>query len=49
MGLHTKKSTVFKNSVTFPMSSTGLLMRCENLAYSHGHCAMTEGGEGGYL
>ena len=39
----------FKNSVIFPMLSTGFLMHCQILADSHGHCAMGDGGENGYL
>ena len=39
----------FKNSVVFPMLSTGLRMHRQILADSHRHCAVGDGGENGYL
>ena len=54
MGLHTKKYiatdlVIFKDSVSFFMLSTGLLMQGQILADSHRHCAMRDSGEDGHF
>ena len=38
---------IFKDSVTFSMLSTGLIMQGEIFADYHRHCAMGESGENG--
>jgi len=40
---------IFKDSVTFFMLSTGLLMQGQIFADSHRHSAMREGGEDGHF
>ena len=40
---------IFKDSVTFFMLSTSLLMQGRIFANSHKHCAMREGGEDGHF
>ena len=40
---------IFKDSVTFFMLSTGLLMQGQIFADSHSHCTMREGGEDGHF
>ena len=40
---------IFKNSVTFCVLSTGLIMQGQIFADSHKHCVMREGGEDGHF
>ena len=40
---------IFKNTVTFCVLSTGLIMQGQIFADSHKHCVMREGGEDGHF